>query len=235
MSDRRYTDLQIERHLCSDFSPEEQSDFEQSATEADRAQLETLRRQSEAFLEAASAHKQAVAISQRLTPKRMGLRFLAPLALVASVAAGLFLFLDSPAKLAEPDVATKGGELRLKVYVATDSGSRMLMNGDTLPAFSRVRFELLHDQPGFAAIVGIDSEQVVSVYYSSGDRAVPYEPAVSELPVAIELDETLGSETFYGLFSAIPFDAKRVGAELLAKRPLGPNIQQAELTVGKTR
>ncbi len=235
MSDRRYTDLQIERQLCGDFSPEELSVFEKNATDADRTHLETLRREGEAFLETVGAHKEAVAISQKLAPRRRGLRFFAPMLLAASAAAGLFVLMRPPTRPSQPDIITKGSALRLKVHVATDSGSRIVMQGDTLPTLSRVRFELLHDKAGFAAIIGIDSAQVVSVYYPTSGGAAAYTPTMSELPGAIELDDTLGSETFYGVFSATPFDAGRVGAALLAKRPLGAEIQLIELTVGKTR
>ena len=108
------------------------------------------------------------------------------------------------------------------------------MTGDPLPPHARLRFEIVHDQAGYAAIVGVDSAQVVSVYFPSSGNAAAYDPSTSELPGAIEVDDTPGSETFYALFSKRPFDPKAVGSALLNKQALGSELQFAEMSLAKS-
>jgi len=234
---RQFTDLQLERHLCGDLSSEELAEFDSTASAEDKARLSVLREEGAAFLEEVGVHKQAVAIRQKVQTKPRGFMMLAPFLVFASAAAGLFLYLSRPGSTSEaPEFQTKGSDLRFRVHLATAAGSRALMPGDTVPQNAQLRFEVVHDKPGFVAIVGVDSANVASVYYpiTGTSLSAPYNPAQSELPGAIELDDTPGTERFYAVFSVTPFDAQVFGQQILDNAVLASDLQVVVVPVVKS-
>jgi hypothetical protein len=107
----------------------------------------------------------------------------------------------------EPEVVRTKGSAIVGFFVAHHDKVRRGALHETVMPGDRVSFTTTTTTPVWFAAIGDDAAGVRSVYVTP--RAV--EPGRDrELPVAIELDDTLGNEIVTGVFCHTPFDARSI-------------------------
>ena len=136
--------------------------------------------------------------------RRWGRALAWPGALSAAAVAGL-LAIAPPASLTRSPAAgarAKGAALSLSTYVkfAGQDQPGTLHMGQPLGAGDRLQFRVTTDRPGHLAILSIDQEHEVSVFYPPGPTATAVPAGRDQaLTSAVELDETPGDETIVAL------------------------------------
>lgn len=212
MAERTFTDLELERHLAGDLSAARASELEAKASAADRARLDELRAEQQAFLAQVDVDAEVRAIGRRMTKVELEPRGLASWwrwvaaggALAAAAVAILVLTrrTDAPSP-GDDDLGIKGGDVALIVHAERGQ----LATGDTVVPGDRLRFELNAGAPGYAAVIGVDGSGTPTVYFPDGaPTAAPVDPTATRiLPGAIELDATPGDETFHVFYADRPF------------------------------
>ncbi|CAN5685286.1 hypothetical protein BH11MYX1_BH11MYX1_55280 [soil metagenome] len=238
MTDRRFTDLELERSLAGDLPPARAAALGADATPADQARRAELEVEDAAFLGSVDVELEVRRIEQRVErakPERRPSwrRWLAPIATLAAAAAALVFLLGKkpvPKPSVDDDRRTKGDDISLVIH----GQDHQLASGDTIAAGAKIRFEAQGSKQGFIAIVGIDGSQTTTVYYPYGAHegmAVGVDNRL--LPSAIELDATPGDETFYALFSTRPFAIDSVVPALRGSDPLPPGVVMSRVVLHK--
>lgn len=236
-SDRKLTDLELERHLAGDLPAARFA----MATDADRARLGELRAEAEAFLRSVDVDMEVKRIHQRVErmtpPKRSWLRWFLPASALAAAAAVILVLFrrdnDAPAPNGD-DLAVKGDEISLVVHLASGDGSKRLTSGDTVRAGDRIRFEIGGTKAGYVAVVGIDGSGTPTVYHPDhGAAPTAFDPAHRLVPGAIELDATPGAERFFAIYSERPFALDVVLPALAMNTALPPGVSKAEVVLDK--
>lgn len=241
MAERKFTDLELERLLANDLPAARASEIEATATLADRARLDELRAESQAFLEQVDVAAEVRAIGRRMeqvTPAPRGLarwwKWVASGgALVAATAAIVFVVTrpgpDRP-RSSDDDLQVKGDEITLIVHTP----QRRLASGDTVRPGDRLRFEISAAEPGYLAVIGIDGTGAPTVYYPErGTGPAAIEVRGSQLlPGAIELDATPGDETFHAVFARRPFTLEAVLPALQSGKAV-PGVQASRVVLRK--
>jgi hypothetical protein len=230
MSERTFTDLELERSLAGDL------DLGNRASDADRARLEQLRVEHAAFLGKLDVDAEVRAIGRRMAklehsearPRKMW-RWIVSAGALAAAAAAVLVLVRRPGEQA-PDFQTKGDGVTLRIHVAAGSDSKQLASGDLVAPGSHIRFEIDAVSPGYVAVIGIDATGVTTVYYPYGGAdAAAFDPRASRLiPGAIALDATPGDEHFFALYSSKPFKIPSITA-------LPAGISQSEVVLKKNR
>jgi hypothetical protein len=238
MAERTFTDVELERFLANDLPAPRASELEARATEADRARLEELRAENQAFLARVDVDAEVRAIGKRMArlepePRRLATwrRWLVTGgALVAAAAAILIVVRRDTRDDQEPDLQTKGNGVSLVVHTPM----RQLATGDTVHPGERIRFEVIASRRGYIAVVGVDGTGNPTVYHPSGGSAAgAIDPAAASLlPGAIELDATPGDEKFYAFYSEQPFSIDAVLPALRGGR-LPPGVSSSEVVLRK--
>lgn len=114
-------------------------------------------------------------------------------------------------------IATKGSTPTFGMFARRGSEVFRVRSGSVLAPGDQVRFVVGPGNFNYLLIASIDGAGVTSIYYPfDGKRSAPLtrEPR-QELPGSVVLDQTLGSERVYALFSREPLSAKQVSIELL--------------------
>ena len=209
MADRAFTDLELERLIAEDLPAARVAEIESKATTADRARLDELRAENQAFLAHVDVAAEVRAIGRRMEkmapePKKLASwwRWVFTGGALAAAAAAIFLIVR-PKDKTEDDLGIKGGDVSLIIHTE----GRRLASGDTVQAGERIRFEINAGRRGYVAIVGIDGAGAQTVYFPfQGTQPAPIDPKVDRiLPGAVKLDATPGDERFYALYSEHPF------------------------------
>jgi hypothetical protein len=210
-SDRRFTDLELERSLVGDLSSARSAALATEATDADKQRLGELEEEHAAFLKTVDIEAEVRRIEQRKErykpePRRpFWLRWLVPIGTLAAAAAALILFLqkkpEPPPNDDNDDFRTKGGDISLVIH----GEAQPLTDGDTITAGAKIRFEAQGNKSGYIAVVGIDGAHATTVYYPHTANEATAISTERLLPGAIKLDATPGDETFFALFSTKPF------------------------------
>ena len=144
MADRTFTDLELERLIADDLPAARVAEIETKATTADRARLDELRAENQAFLAHVDVAAEVRAIGRRMEklapePKKLATwwRWVVTGGALAAAAAALLIIVRRPDKLTDDDIGIKGGDVALIIH--TDG--RRLASGDTVQAGERIRFE----------------------------------------------------------------------------------------------
>ncbi len=242
-SERKFTDLELERSLAGDLSPRRARDLERGATDADRQRLGELRAEHQALMaqldidaEVAAIHRRALRAAPARPTRFAWLRWMVSAGALAAAAAVLLIITRrSNAPSGEDDLRTKGDGVTLIVHVATGSESRPLHTGATVHPGARLRFEVNAARRGFVAVVGIDGTGEPTVYYPHDGRAsAELDPrAGGLLPGAVALDATPGDERFYALYSAQPFVIDTVVPAIRAGAAIPGGVTSAEVMLHK--
>jgi hypothetical protein len=245
MTERRFTDLELERKLAGDLSPARAAALDTEATAADKARLAELEAESASFMASIDVENEVRRIQQRVermtpAPKRPAwLRWLVPAgALMAAAAALLLVFFHrKPSERVPPiddDFSTKGDDISLVIHTATDGGdSAKLANGDTITPGARLRFEVQGSKPGFIAVVGIDGSAATTIYYPWGASEAAPLGTERLLPHAIQIDATPGDEKFFAVFSTRPFSVDTVMPAITGAGTLPPGVSMSEVVLHK--
>jgi hypothetical protein len=139
-----------------------------------------------------------------------------------AAAAALLLFVrraDDPP--AGPTAVRPKGAVGLGVVVRRASGATdRIASGAEVAAGDLVRFEVTHAGPGHAAVVGLDSRRVVTVYVPQ-QGALPFLAGAGTtlLPGAVKLDDAPGEERLFALLcreGIPPGDIRRRAGDRLA-------------------
>jgi hypothetical protein len=152
---------------------------------------------------------------QRARTSRRVWWFVAP----ALAAAGLLLWLSRSRDHGElGDVRTKGAS-HLELFVEHGGAVRAAGPDEPVAPGDRLQFAYSSADAQFLAIVSIDAAGTASVYYAANDGAAPIS-AGEHVTVdrSIVLDDTLGTETIYGLFCTRPIAVATVLDDLRAAR-----------------
>ncbi len=240
MSERRFTDLELERSLVGDLSSARSSALTTEATEADKVRLGELEQEHAAFLASVDVDAEVRRIEQRKQrykpePRRpFWLRWLIPIGTLAAAAAALVLFLQSKKPATQlgdnDDFRTKGEDISLIIH----GEAHALANGDVISAGTKIEFEAQGSKPGYIAVVGIDGSRSTTVYYPYGaTEATTIGTVDRKLPGAIRLDATPGDETFYAVFSTKPFAIDTVLPAVTGAGVLPPGVVMSHVVLHK--
>ena len=243
MTERRFTDLELERKLVGDLSPARAKALESEATPADMARLSELRDESAAYLSALDVDLEVRRIEQRaerLKPpsrRSVWLRWLLPAgALVAAAAALLLAFFNKKEDRIpgdDDDLRTKGDDISLVIHASAGADSTKLATGDTITPGTKLRFEIQGGKQGFIAVVGIDGSNATTIYYPwNGSEAAPL-GADRLLPKAIQIDATPGDEKFFAVFSTKPFAVSAILPGLQGTGALPAGVVKSEVVLHK--
>jgi len=219
---RQLKDVVLERYLAEDLSSELRAKIEATlaSSEADRARLEELRRDSVAFL---AAHPPGPLMARVAEKQRRQFvwRLLAPALALAGVAA----FTVHTVRRIPIDQK----EIRLAVYSAEPDGvARPLAVATPGDA---VRFLLAGRAMGYVAVMGRDSDGRVHVYVpKKGEAAERYDPKSPLLPDVSTLAPGSGREEIIGVFCPKPFELSRVVEAVEAGRPLTGLLPEGTVT-----
>ena len=105
-----------------------------------------------------------------------------------------------------PEFTVKGSVV-LGLYRKEGNSGVPVPPGSTLAPQDVLRFEVKAAASGFVAVLSRDGRGTASVYHPfAGEEAAAYDATQPVLPDAIELDDTLGHEDVYALYSPQPFE-----------------------------
>jgi hypothetical protein len=229
-TERKYTDVELERAIAGDLPPDRAAAIERDATAADRARMDELRAEHAAFAGGIDVDEQVRRIEQRVAraapPPRAPawLRWAIPAGTLAMAAAVIAMIVmrrgDDDAPANDDDIAIKGDSVALTVHLQTATGSRVIGSGESIAPGDRIRFEVAAPRPGHIAVVAVDGAGKTTVYYPYGGGAAPaFDPTADRLlPGAIELDATPGDETIRVYFSRSPFTTDQIPADASTAR-----------------
>lgn len=131
-------------------------------------------------------------------------RLLAPVAIVA--AASIMLITRKP-----PEIATGQfkGAMALHVYRLAGEHAEEVSSGSPFSPGDRLRFAIDLPHDGTVRVLGVEANGTLYTAWPSDPREPTNRlagPAV-ELPGAVELDQTVGRESLYGVWCPPPVDA----------------------------
>ncbi len=234
MNGRQIKDALLERYLAQDLGDADKSRIEKALQDspADRARLDELRADSQAFL---TMHPPGPLVARFESSRQRRRLWLLP-AFAAPLVAAAAMMLLRVAPPAQDDFAAKGG-VSLVVYLKQGERSLRLESGAAVAPGASLRFEVRAGGPGFAAVLSRDPVGEVSAYYPFGSEwAELYDPASPLLPGAVELDASKGQERLVaivagGRFRLAPvLEALKTGGSLQQALPSGAQVVELVLT-----
>jgi hypothetical protein len=150
-------------------------------------------------------------------------------AAVASVS--LFALRPGAHHFAEPTERSKGEDV-IGYYVLRDGHVFEGRPGQALFPGDSIQFVYSAPRSAYVAILSVDGERKASIYYPRGPRAAPIEQGRRQaLPQSTVLDETLGTETLYGLSCETAVMLEPLRAELEAHPESGPHANGCLVSV----
>lgn len=192
------SDYTFDRHMAGELDGAEDA--------AARAHLETCTRCRER-LAALEIERSEFDVPLQLPRKRThwGVR-IGGVASVLAAAAALVLVLGRRPKPAHDEVRTKGAEAGLGFYVHHAGAVRAGGPDERVVPGDGLRFVVSTREPRFLAVLSVDGAKRASTYYPADANAALVGPGSElALPTSTELDDTLGSETIYGVFCPTAF------------------------------
>lgn len=122
-----------------------------------------------------------------------------------------------------PELAIKGGPA-LQVYALRDHHVFRITDGDVLAAGDEIRFAVTPAGAGYVLIASVDGRGQATIYVPyDGERSVAIDPrGRTELPGSIVLDDAMGPERVFAVFSTSPLRASDVWPALHRLAAAGP-------------
>ncbi|MBE2249048.1 MAG: DUF4384 domain-containing protein [Myxococcus sp.] len=201
---RPIPDALLERYLAGALTGEALARVERALADSpsERARLDALRADSAAFL---ISHPPGKIASRLATPRRPRWLWWVPVVAVASAALGVFIVQREAEAEAE---ATVKGSLVFTAFRQREGGAaEALKPGAVVRPGDRVRFSVRAPGAGFVAVLSRDGAGHASVYYPfAASQPAAHDGNEALLPDAIRLDDVLGAERVWALFSARPFE-----------------------------
>jgi hypothetical protein len=136
-----------------------------------------------------------------------------PVLLAPALAAAALLFYLRPQ--GEPEYAFKGGPA-LTVYARHGDRVWKLRDGQKLQPGDELRFVVAPAGHRYVLVASLDGAGQASIYYPFGGERSAAVASGAELPGSIKLDETLGRERLFALFSDEPLSTADVLRQLKA-------------------
>ncbi len=222
---RPIPDALLEKYVAGALTGDALARVERAVAESpsEKARVDALRADSAAFL---ISHPPGPLSSRLEHPKRRW-RFWLPLAAVATVALGVFVLREPP----EDDSTVKGSLVFSAFRQRENAAAEALASGAIVKPGDRIRFSVRAPTDGFVAVLSRDGAGHASVYYPfSASQAAPHGPKDPLLPGAIMLDEALGTERLWALFSARAFELGPLLQQLEhGEKPSGPGLSVASV------
>jgi hypothetical protein len=219
---RQIKDAMLERYLAGDVTPEQRAklDAALAASEADRARLDELQRDSSAFLVAHPPGPLVAKVAEKQR-KRLFWRLLVPAFAVAGCVAVI--------SFAASRVPIDQKKIELAVYAAQADGiARPLAVATPGDA---VKFVLAGRAMGYVAVMGRDAQGNVRVYVpKEGQTAERYDPKAPMLPGVSNLSPQSGREEIIGLFCPKAFELAPVVEALRDRQPLTGLLPEGTVT-----
>lgn len=180
--------------------------------------------------------------------RRTGRRLFAVGTVFAAAAAALLVFMLGFQKQNEPEdeggVRFKGG-LSLEITAARGTDQFPVKDGTRLREGDRVRFSVTVDRPGYLTVFSVEADGTISPFYPD----TPVDEAAESLALdkagrhtlqgSILLDNAVGEERFWVVFSVRPFDRNAVmksvvdGSGLVGSAGLGPGFSVQSIGILK--
>ena len=142
--------------------------------------------------------------------------------LVTAAAAAVLLGINvlSSGDPGEPDgIRVKGVAVGLQVFRDEGDTSERLRSGDVIAAGDRLGFRVRNRTEGHLMIIGVDARSEGYLCYPQGldgaSEQVEAAPVATQLPEAIRMDATPGSERLVAIFCKNAFDYDDVIADLI--------------------
>ncbi len=237
------SNLQIDRWLVDELEADEKRRFDEHCAMclACRRRRGELAATARAFA-AASPPLEVLSAAPPRTARRWSRAAAGAAAALAMAAAALLLMRPEGAG-APPQVASstrsKGSEARLEVVLASEGAQRLIDSGAVVHPGDLLQLRYTSPRSGYLAVLGRDQTGMISAYYEADGHAAAI-VAGSEIALsnAIELDDTLGTETLYGFFCADPVAIKALRGVLEAQpaeRVVPTSCELQELSFDKQR
>ena len=142
-----------------------------------------------------------------LRPPRRALWSSVGIGLAAAAAVAVAVLPTAPT----PEFRSRGGELTLQVYRHDGEQAAPIRSGDEILPGERLGFRVELAQPGHLMILGMDSRGEIYPCYPQDQvgNAVPVgaDESLRDLPTAVRIDETPGSERIVALVCERSFSA----------------------------
>jgi hypothetical protein len=133
---------------------------------------------------------------------------------IAAVSAAVIALVAVPRMSQQPYLGLKGGST-LEVVARRGDQQFEVKAGARLKPKDQIRFVIQPGASKFLLITSRDGRGNFSVYYPyGGSQSAGVEPNRQELPGSIELDDAVGPERLYALFSDSPLSAETIRTEL---------------------
>lgn len=218
------SDLYLDRLLAGEVSDPEPGKTHLRSCQLCAERLAAIEADREAFER--DAPRLALPAPVR-TPRRSWVWPVAGAATVAVAAAAVLLVLPGEEQPSQESsgVRRKGGE-RIGVFVKHGQAVRQGASGEVVQPGDSLRFSYATDEPSYLALISVDGADRVTVYFPHAGTAQAVEPGRDvALPGSTILDDTLGSETIYGLFCNHAAELEPVRAAFAAS-PREPPIPE---------
>ncbi|UCF97031.1 MAG: hypothetical protein JSV89_17920 [Spirochaetaceae bacterium] len=156
------------------------------------------------------------------------------------LAGGLLLITRGPSFFAPQspasEVRLKGGGAHLTVYMQTDTGARVLQEGDRVAEGATLQVSYVAGTNKYGAIISIDGRGTVTPHFPLSAMTGQTLEMGGEvlLPFAYTLDDAPVFERFFFVFSKRPFSLEKVlqAAEKLSEKPEIAKSQSLSLPRG---
>jgi hypothetical protein len=216
-ADACITDLAFDHWLANDLAPDARVELEQHLAGCTRCQTRKaeLEAKAAAFLASAPSFKpRAAAPVVALRPRRKVAPFVA--AGLAAAAAVLLMFRSTDEAL---DTTRSKGSDHFGFYIKRGEHVSEGQSGARVRPGDQLRFTYTIKQARHIAVLSLDGAGVASVYFpdAASTRELPAGRARA-LPDAVELDDTLGEETLFGLFCTAPLELEPIRQQLAQQR-----------------
>ena len=222
---RPIPDALLEKYIAGALTGDALARVERAVAESpsEKARVDALRADSAAFL---ITHPPGPLASRLEQPKRRWLFWL-PLAAVATAALAVLVVRDVP----EAESTVKGSLVFSAFRQRENAAAEELPTGALVKPRDRIRFSVRAPADGFVAVLSRDGAGHASVYYPfSASQAAPHGAKDTLLPGAIMLDDVLGTERVWALFSARAFELGPLLQQLeRGEKPSGPGLSVASV------
>lgn len=230
---------ELERLLAGELSAERTAVVQQhvDADPALQAKLQDLRAERDAFATKVPFSRFEARLQDELEPAPTSTSFIEKLRAFlfspggmgsfAAVGAAALLFTLMPVDDGAGPNRSKGGDSRIAFFVKSDKGARLGTDGEQLREGQQVQFALRDDiRAKSVVVVGIDGRGSVSTFVaqtlettSKGAAATTTPPKKQRLlPESIILDDAVGAERFFVVYSNLDATAAEAVVTAAAKQ-----------------
>lgn len=214
--------IELERYVCGELQETRRQEIDKIQRDCLHCQtaLSRMNQDERAFLDAVNVATQSAQILQR-SERLASTSWLARLPLRPWVAAltmamAMVFFLPNLQESDAPMNRTKGHSVGLQVYQNVDGQAELLSSGGRLSEGAQIQFRYQAHGFSYVMIVSVDGQNVISSLYpaGSGSSIAIQSEGSHVLEGSIILDDALGEERIYAVYSKQALDYHEVEAQL---------------------